>query len=101
MIFRIDYTRGDTCGNEWAEGEPEYLEENSLEEAWKKLKKPAVSGYWIEKKYIFFSRTPNGEGYGIWEDNPEFNFKKDIKIATGFKSGGFVGIKVQSIRIKK
>ncbi len=89
MIFKIDHTAGDTCGNEWIEGESEYLEAKSLEDAWKKLKKPYVHTYCIKNYWIY------------WENNPDFNWEKDMAEATGFKSGAFNGLQVTSIKVKK
>lgn len=99
MIFKIEHTSGDTCGNEWVEGEPEYLEAKSLEDAWKKLKSPAVCYYRLNNEWIFFSRTPKGQGNGIWEDNPDFNWDRDKKKATGFKAGAFKSIQVTLIKV--
>jgi hypothetical protein len=31
-----------------------------------------------EPKKIEKSRTPDGKGYGQWEENPEFDFEKDL-----------------------
>lgn len=103
MIFKITEMGADTCGNEWSDGEPTYLEATSAAEAWKKLGKQSVVSYQIGRESIEMSRTPKGAGYGIWELNPEFNWKRDMGRATSFRcsGGGFGSICVDPIKVKK
>jgi len=103
MIFRVDHTNADTCGNEWVAGETEYIEAATSRDAWIKLGSPSVSRYWLDggnREGISRIRTPNGEGYGQWEDNPEFDFERDIDGVTSFKSGAFVGLNVYKIDVR-
>lgn len=46
-------------------------------------------------------RTPKGRGYGIWEDNPDFNFNRDIKDIIAFESGGFETIICTQLIVEK
>lgn len=103
MIFKVTIIKGDTCGNTWVDDEPTYLEANDVVDAWKKLGKQQVCSYSIGKKYIDFSRTPKGKGFGIWENNPEFNWEHDMNKATSFScvGGGFGHIDVVPIKVKK
>ena len=101
MIFKIEQTAGDTCGNEWIEGESEYLEGKSISHAWEKLGKPRVTKYHINGRDVDCIRTPKGQGYGIWEDNPNFNWNRDKNKATLFETGGFAGIRVEPIKVRK
>ena len=102
MIFRVDKTESDTCGNEWSAGEPEYIESDTLKDAWIKLNNPRISCYWLdgEKDGIPRYRTPEGKGYGQWEENPEFDFERDIDNVSSFDCIGFSGIKVRKINIR-
>ena len=44
-------------------------------------------------------RTPAGKGYGQWEDNPEFNFEKDLPNIIAVSSGGFGKTHISEIKI--
>ena len=101
MIFAVQKTEADTCGNEWNVGEIEHYEAKSLKQMWQKLKKPVVSKYVTPEKSISRFRTPKGKGYGQWEKNPDFNWENDIEHAIEFKSCGFSGIYVYPITVKK
>lgn len=98
MIFKIvRLTGGGTFGDPEIEGE-DYLRASSLVNVWGQLGKPHVTNYLLRGKWIFISRTPKGEGYGIWEDNPAFDWKRDKVKATGFKTSNKV---VTIIRVRK
>jgi hypothetical protein len=101
-LFEIYYTNADTCGNTWDSDNPsEYVMEKSLKDVWSKLKKPRVATYFIGDKSIFIMRTPKGQGYGIWEPNPEFDWERDMNVATGFETGGFSSMGVEELPIRK
>lgn len=67
------------------------------------MKSPKVHTYWIGEKVFDFSRTPAGRGFGIWEDNPGFNWKCDMPKVTAFAfcGGGFGSVYVSPIRVRK
>jgi hypothetical protein len=101
-LFRIYYTNSDTCGNTWASDDPDqFVMAESLKKVWESLKKPRVTSYTIGSQEISFMRTPKGQGYGIWEENPEFTWIEDIDVASGFSSGGFGGTHVEEIDFKQ
>lgn len=97
MIFKVQKTGADTCGNTWTEGEPRYLEAATIEAVWKRLGRPRVTGYRIGKKHVASIRTPVGKGYGIWEENPAFDWERDKGKATEFES---VGLHVQKVKVE-
>lgn len=103
MIFRIDDTVCDTCGNEEADGETEYLEADNTEHAWRKLGRRRVVRYWIGRKEVDSHRTPAGKGHGIWEPNPRFDWKRDMGRATAFQFclGGLGTMYVRPIKVRK
>jgi hypothetical protein len=98
MIFKIaNINHGGTFGEPEVEGES-YLEADSLVTVWTRFKKPCVTDYRLRGKWVFRSRTPKGKGFGIWEDNPAFDWERDKAKATAFRAGGVL---VTPIKVRK
>jgi hypothetical protein len=62
-----------------------YYAAKSIKDVIQKMHLQSVCSYTLNKvnKYgakiiIEKSRTPDGKGYGQWEENPEFDFEKDL-----------------------
>ena len=99
MIFRVDRIAGD-----YGDGEEilktEYLEADSLAQAWEKMGKPEVIEYRL-RDWVDFQRTPAGKGFGQWEPNPKFDWSRDKDKARGFVCSSRGLIRVEPIKVKK
>lgn len=101
--FRLHYSRGDTCGNEWTESSDpvKYYSTNSIKDVIDKLKITHISAYTLKNKQVVDRfRTPKGQGYGIWEENPNFNFERDLPDIVGVEFGGFRATHITEITIE-
>lgn len=105
--FSAYYTCADTCGNTWIDDAKSisYYAAKSIKDVIEK-EQIKVSSYTLNKvnKYnnpivIDSMRTPAGKGYGQWEDNPEFNFEKDLPNIIAVSSGGFGKTHISEIKI--
>ena len=102
MLFSISHMCADTCGNEWKSDKPtEYMEAASVRELWEHLGSPTITDYWTDDKSVSYWRTPEGQGYGIWEENPEFNFEEVMEDAKAFKFGAFCSTIVSKVDVKQ
>jgi hypothetical protein len=108
--FKIDYNLSDACGNTWVDKNilSKYYQAKSIKDVWVKLGRPTIAGYWYNRNYwekydncINRYRTPEGKGYGIWEENPKFKFEEDMDKINGFYCGGFSGMQVREIEVEK
>jgi hypothetical protein len=100
VIFKVDYIGADMCGNTWAEGPPDYVEANDIESLWQRMGCPRVTEYVVNDFRVPKSRTPRGKGYGIWEENPDFNWLVDMYRADSFEAYGRSHIRVEIINPK-
>jgi hypothetical protein len=102
-IFEYYYMCADTCGNTWQdEKEPvRHLLADDLRKVWEHFKQPRVTGYTCKDgKSVMHIRTPKGQGYGIWEDNPDFNFENELNAdnLSGFEAGAFHSLVVSELK---
>ena len=100
MIFKVDYNCADMCGNTWTESPPDYVEADSLDTVWQRMGSPRVTACVVGGIRVPKSRTPPGRGYGIWEDNPDFNWEVDMYRAESFEAYGRNHICVETVNPK-
>lgn len=100
MIFKVDYICTDMCGNWWTEDPPDYVAATDIVTLWRQLHRPRVTAYTIDGDRVARSRTPAGQGYGTWEDNPDFNWLVDRHDAEAFEALGRHRIRVETINPK-
>jgi len=100
MIFSIVRKGEDGTG---IDAETRYVEADSLKRAWRKIGQPFVHTYWIGRREVYFERTPEGKGFGIWEPNPKFDFERDIGRVTkfAFSGGRFETTCVEPIKVRR
>jgi hypothetical protein len=77
-----------SCSDTWRNGAKpnNYYAAKSIKDVIQKMHLKNVSSYTLNNKWnkygepkkIEKSRTPDGKGYGQWEENPEFDFEKDL-----------------------
>ena len=104
-LFVVSYQHGDTCGNTWSEDKDPVLhfQADNISKVWGHLNKPKVTQYTTKNnKYVSFVRTPKGRGYGIWEDNPDFAFDRELASnnISSFETGGFFSTIVSEIKFE-
>ena len=100
--FRVSYECADTCGNTWVDDKDpvKYLQADNISKVWEHFKKPRITKYETKGgKCVMFIRTPKGKGYGIWEDNPEFDFEKELNAnnLVAIETGGFRSMIVSEV----
>ena len=100
MIFKVDYVGADMCGNTWAEGPSDYVRAADIVDLWWRLSSPRVTSYDVNGVRVPKSRTPRGQGYGNWEENPDFNWLVDMYRAQAFEAYGRSHIRVETINPK-
>ena len=100
MIFKVDYIGADTCGNSWIEDPTDYVEADGIDDVWQRMGCPRVTAYYVHDFRVPKSRTPRGQGYGNWEENPDFNWLVDMYRAQAFEAYGRSHIRVETINPK-
>ena len=105
--FVVRYFKADTCGNSWNDDSKciKYYAAKSIMDVIQK-EQINVCSYTLNKtnKYgaptvIDQFRTPAGKGYGLWENNPEFDFEKDFSNIIAVSGGGFKETHISEINI--
>lgn len=101
--FRVSYECADTCGNTWTEDKDpvQYIQAENLAKVWEHFNKPRITKYATrDGGWMSFIRTPKGQGYGIWEDNPNFDFEKELNAdnLTAIETGGFHSLIIREVK---
>jgi len=104
-LFVVSYEHGDTCGNTWAESKDPvlYFRAANIKRVWERLGKPRVTQYTMKNgKEVSFLRTPKGKGYGQWEDNPDFDFQRELTVDNlkTIETGGFFSTIVRELKFE-
>jgi len=86
IIYKVQHHGLDLCNNSWEEGKPTYWEAVNAQDIWLKLGRPTADWYMLDDKRIDRHRTPEGKGTGYYEDNPEFDWRKDLAYIEAFGS---------------
>ena len=97
--FMVYYTKSDMCGNTWASDAPnKYYAAKSISDVIKQ-ENIIVHTYQLRvgKSVINKFRTPKGQGFGIWEDNPNFLLEENLKIDNIMYVEGAKGTHIKEI----
>jgi len=101
MIFKIEHTKSNINGKTWTTGPDEFVEAKSIQEVWEKTGSLTVHAYSIKGAFIPQTRTFSGGANEKFEGNSDFDWNRDKAKATAFQAGGFEGITVDFIDVRK